>query len=117
MIGVTCGTLGGVCIVIECLARNAAASAALGAGDVWTFVEVSDGVEETSAGVEDTRASSATFSIFLRFFFSFPSFLDSDVLGASVTSVMTASSCSSRLRFFFFFFLSSGGGIKSAYHR
>jgi hypothetical protein len=65
MIGVTCGALGGVFIVIECFTRNAVASAALG---VEESEEVMEGVEKALAGVEDVRAS---FSIFLRFFFSF----------------------------------------------
>ena len=117
MIGVICGTLGGVCIVIECFARNAAASAlvgaALGVEGIWGFGK---GIEEVSVGVEDARVSSAACSIFLRLFFSFFSFLDSDVLAASRTSAIVVSSCSSRLRFFFFSCLSSVGGIGSANH-
>ena len=110
MIGVNCGTLEGVCIVIECFARNAVASAILGVEEIWGFGELLEGVEETSTGVEDVA-----FSIFLRFFFSFFSFLDSDTLGASA---MVVSSCSSRLRFFFFSsFLSSVGCLQSANHR
>lgn len=111
MIGVNCGTLEGVFIVIECFARNAVASATLGVEEIWGFGELLEGVEEASAGV---RISCAAFSIFLRFFFSFFSFLDSDVLGASA---MMVSSCSSRLRFFFFSSLSSVGGIQSANHK
>ena len=34
MIGVNCGTLEGVCIVIECFARNAVASAILGVEEI-----------------------------------------------------------------------------------
>ena len=66
MIGVTGDALGGVFIVIECFARNAVTSAALG---VEESEEVLEGVEKVSAGV-DVKVS-ASFSIFLRFFFSF----------------------------------------------
>lgn len=111
MIGVNCGTLEGVLIVIECFVRNAVASARLGVEEIWDFGELLEGVEET--GVEDVGVSCAAFSIFLRFFFSFLSFIDSDVLGGSV---MVVSSCSLRLRFFFFS-LPSVGGIESANHR
>jgi hypothetical protein len=113
MIGVNCGTLEGVLIVIECFVRNAVASARLGVEEIWGFGELLEGVEEASTGVEDVRVSCAAFSIFIRFFFSFLSFLDSDVL--SVSAIMD-SSCSSRLRFFFFS-LSSVGGIESVNHR
>ena len=111
--GVNCGTLEGVSIAIECFARNAVASATLGVEEIWGFGELLEDVEEASAGVEDVRVSRAAFSIFLRFLFSFFSFLDSNVLDASA---MVISSFSSRLRFFFFFILSSVGGIESANH-
>ena len=113
MIGVNCGTLGGVIIVIECFVRNAVASAAtLGVEEIWGFGELLEGVKEASTGFEDARVSWAVFSICLRFFFSLFSFLDSHVLGGST---MIGSSCSSRLRFFFFS-LSSVGHIDSANH-
>jgi len=117
MIGVTCGTLRGVCIVIECFARNAVVSvlvgAALGVEEIWGF-EALEGLGEPSAGV---GLFSVAFSIFLLFFFSFFSFLNSEVLGVSTTLAMVVSSCSSRLRFFFFSFLSSVEGMESANHR
>jgi hypothetical protein len=111
---VNCGTLEGVCIVIECFARNAVASASLGVEEIWGFGELLEGVDESSAGVENVRVSCAALSIFLRLFFSFFSFLDSDELGASA---MVVSSRSSRLRFFFFSFLASAGGVESANHK
>ena len=114
MIGVTCGTLEGVSIVIECFARNAVASVTLGVEEIWGFEELLEGIEEASTKVEDVGVSCAAISIFLRLFFSFFSFLDSDVFGASA---MVASSCSSRFRFFFFSSLFSVGGIESANHR
>jgi hypothetical protein len=92
--------------------RNVVASARLGVGEMWSFGELLEGVEEAPTGVEVVRVSCAAFSIFLRFFLSFLSFLDSYVLG----SEMVVSSWSSRLRFFFFSF-SSVGGIDSARHR
>ena len=109
MIGMTCGALGGVFIVIECFARKAVASAALSVEKTWCFGEV---LEEASTGAEHARASSAAFSVFLRFFFSFFSFLESDVLGVPDTSARV-SSCSSRFRFFIFSLFS----VKSAIHR
>ena len=115
MIGVNCDALEGVLIVIECFVRNAVVSARLGVEEIWGFGELLEGVKEASTGVEDVKVSCVAFSIFLRFFFSFFSFLDSEVLGASV---MVVSSCSSRLRFFFFSFsFSSVGGIETANHK
>jgi hypothetical protein len=93
--------------------RNVVASARLGVEEMWSFGELLEGVEEAPTGAEVVRVSCAAFSIFLRFFLSFLSFLDSYVLGVSARVV---SSWSSRLRFFFFSF-SSVGGIDSARHR
>ena len=113
MIGVNCGSLEGLCIVIECFVRNAVASATQGVEKIWGLGELLGGIEKASTGVDEVRVSCAAFSIFLRFFFSFFSFLDSDVLGASAIVVF---SCSSRLRFFFFT-LTSVGDIESADRR
>ena len=113
MIGVNCGTLEGVLIVIECFVKNAVVSARLGVEEIWDFGELLEGVEEASTGVEDVRVSCEAFSNFLRFFFSFLSFRDSDVLGGLVMMFSSRSSC---LRFLFFS-LSSVGGIESANHK
>lgn len=112
--GVTGGTPSGVVIVIECFLRKASTSAGL-AVDVTLDGEAAlDGAEEVSADVvgSDVDADSSSF---LRRFFSFFSFLGSEVLASVVGVTSSVSECF----LFFFFFLSelsigiSGGGMSS----
>ena len=88
-------------IVIECFERNAAASAGE-ATDLAAGVGAFEGAEEDSAEVEGAASS------LRRFFLSFFSFFDSEVLGSG-------SSCSSRFLFFFFFLSDSPGAGSSAF--
>lgn len=107
--GVTAGTPGGVVMVIECLARKAAASASdaradadVGGAGVDTDVDAAagEGEEEeegvgSEAGVE-VEAEAEAESV-LCFFLCFFSFFGSEASWSSV----------SRFRFFFFSFFSS----------